>query len=186
MGFRLGCWMASNRCLTEPFLGPRHPIGLPPNSRVVAGRPEQAEKRPSLTSRIGTFFRTNAPTELAGPCCEGLANMPNKPSLPATLIVQNLLRPIWRVRLASPLEYSAYHGDAKLYDAFLAAARSAKDHAERRRLLSRLGYFRRPKLVERTLELVLSDEFDLRDTRTCFRNCDESSRVSVARLAIHH
>jgi alanyl aminopeptidase len=62
------------------------------------------------------------------------------------------------------LEIAAYHGDQKLFDRLLTAARAAKDRGERGRLLGALGSFTDPKLVEQALALVLSSDFELRDS----------------------
>ncbi len=60
---------------------------------------------------------------------------------------------------------AAHYGDKALFDAMLEAARKASDASKRSRLLTPLGSFKDPTLVERALKIVLSDEFDLRDTR---------------------
>ncbi|HSR97393.1 MAG TPA: M1 family aminopeptidase, partial [Kofleriaceae bacterium] len=67
--------------------------------------------------------------------------------------------------VAAVLEVSAYHGDAARFDRYLAAAKSAPDRNEKQRLLSALGDFHDPAIVDQALAIVLGTEFDLRDTR---------------------
>jgi aminopeptidase N len=62
------------------------------------------------------------------------------------------------------LRVAAYRGDAARFDRFVAAAKSARDRTEQQRILGALGGFRDPVVVKRALELVLTKEFDARDT----------------------
>lgn len=67
------------------------------------------------------------------------------------------------------LEIAAHHGDAKLFERFLAAARASKDRKERARLLGALANFRPPELAQRVLDLAISGEFEVREaTRLLF------------------
>ncbi len=60
---------------------------------------------------------------------------------------------------------AAHYGDKALFESMLEAAHKASDASKRSRLLTPLGNFNDPDLVERAFAIVLSDEFDLRDTR---------------------
>lgn len=66
--------------------------------------------------------------------------------------------------VGSVLDAGAHNGDAALFDAVLAAARKPRDRGEQQRLLSTLGEFGEPALVDRALAIVLTTEFDLRDS----------------------
>ncbi|MEO8705862.1 MAG: M1 family metallopeptidase, partial [Kofleriaceae bacterium] len=50
------------------------------------------------------------------------------------------------------------------FDQLLAAARTARDREEKRRILSAIGGFKDPAIAAKALELVRGSEFDLRDT----------------------
>jgi hypothetical protein len=62
------------------------------------------------------------------------------------------------------LRVAARYGDQKLFDRIHAEAKKATDRADRARLLRALGSFTEPRLVEQALALVLTDEFELRDS----------------------
>ncbi|MBU8899449.1 M1 family metallopeptidase [Corallococcus sp. M34] len=64
----------------------------------------------------------------------------------------------------SALMTAARHGDAAFFDALLAEAKRETDRNARLRLLGALGRFREPALSHRALELLLSSDFDARDT----------------------
>jgi len=67
--------------------------------------------------------------------------------------------------VASPvLRIAAQHGDARLFDALLAAAERASDPDEHYRYLHALGAFREPALITRGLELALSPQLRTQDT----------------------
>ena len=63
---------------------------------------------------------------------------------------------------------AARSGDAPLFDRFLDAAGKSTDRQDRRRLLAALGGFRDPALIDRALGLVLSGNFDIRETQALF------------------
>ncbi len=66
--------------------------------------------------------------------------------------------------MAGPLlPVAARVGDGSLFDAYLAAAKSAKDSRQRRTILGGLGRFSDPALVRRAFGLLLNGEFDLRE-----------------------
>ncbi|HET7707392.1 MAG TPA: M1 family metallopeptidase [Thermoanaerobaculia bacterium] len=58
---------------------------------------------------------------------------------------------------------AAIDGDARLYDTFLQGYRTAKTPAEKARFLTLLTAFRNPALIQRTLELTLTDEVRAQD-----------------------
>jgi aminopeptidase N len=64
---------------------------------------------------------------------------------------------------STALELAALGGDAALFDRILARAKATEDRRERGDLLRALGSFRDPALVERSLGLLLADDFDLRE-----------------------
>lgn len=66
--------------------------------------------------------------------------------------------------LATVLALAARDGDAALYDRLVAAAAAETDTRLRGTLLGALGRFREPALVERSLALVLADDFDIRES----------------------
>jgi aminopeptidase N len=59
---------------------------------------------------------------------------------------------------------AAHHGDRKLYDEVLDAAKKAPDREERARLVGTLGAFDDPAIAKDALDLVLSGTFDLRES----------------------
>ncbi|RKI64290.1 M1 family peptidase [Corallococcus sp. AB049A] len=67
------------------------------------------------------------------------------------------------------LPRAATHGDAALFDALLEAAKKEQDRTERSRLLTSLAYFRNPDLLWRALGLVVSPDFDVRDSQVILR-----------------
>lgn len=62
------------------------------------------------------------------------------------------------------LTVAARQGDAALYERYLASARGAPDRTAKSRRVGALGAFLDPKLAARSLDLLLRDEFDLRET----------------------
>ncbi|WP_223633719.1 M1 family metallopeptidase [Corallococcus sp. EGB] len=70
---------------------------------------------------------------------------------------------------SSALTRAATHGDAALFDALLEAAKKDQDRTERTRLLTSLAYFRNPDQMSRALGLVVSPDFDVRDTLIILR-----------------
>jgi aminopeptidase N len=64
------------------------------------------------------------------------------------------------------LQVAARDGGTELFDRILAAARAEKDRNRQRRLITALGGFEDPALVARALDLVLSKDFDLRESRS--------------------
>ncbi len=66
--------------------------------------------------------------------------------------------------LATPaVELAARFGDARLYESYLETFREARTPQERTRFEQALTCFREPALVERTLELALSDAVPIQD-----------------------
>jgi aminopeptidase N len=66
--------------------------------------------------------------------------------------------------VGAALVVSAYHGDARRFERYLAAVKTARDRSEHQRLLGVLGAFTDPAIANRALELVLGHDLDLRDT----------------------
>jgi len=61
------------------------------------------------------------------------------------------------------LVVSARYGDQALFDRFHAAARQTKDRPERARLLRAMAGFTDPKIVNQSMGILLTDEFELRE-----------------------
>jgi len=59
---------------------------------------------------------------------------------------------------------AARHGDRALFDRFHAQAKKEADETTRGELLSAMGVFRDPEIAKSALSLVLTDEFDPRET----------------------
>ncbi len=66
------------------------------------------------------------------------------------------------------LEVAAHFGDRALFDRMHAEAKKATDPRRRRRLLLALGQFHDPALLADALAIVLTDEFDARDSVRLF------------------
>jgi alanyl aminopeptidase len=79
--------------------------------------------------------------------------------------------------LSKVLTVAARHGDAELFTAFLAAAKTSKDRRERGRLLGSLGAFRDPSVQTLALNLTLSPDFDARESIAVLREA-ASDRVT--------
>ncbi|MEO8699239.1 MAG: M1 family metallopeptidase [Kofleriaceae bacterium] len=62
------------------------------------------------------------------------------------------------------LGVATQHGDQKLFDRLHADAKKATDRQERGRLLAALGGFSDPKIVNQALAIMLTDEFELRES----------------------
>lgn len=62
------------------------------------------------------------------------------------------------------LAVAARHGDRKLFDRLHAAAKATSDRIDRGQLLAAMAGFTDPQIVARALELVLTDEFELRES----------------------
>jgi alanyl aminopeptidase len=69
---------------------------------------------------------------------------------------------------ATALFIAARTGDSSRFDRFLEAAKKSTDRQERRKLLTALGGFRDPASIDRALGLVLSGDFDIRETQALF------------------
>jgi alanyl aminopeptidase len=66
--------------------------------------------------------------------------------------------------LGTALFITASQGDRAIFDRYLAAAKASKDPRDRMRLLGALGNFKDPDLLSQALNLILSDEFDSRES----------------------
>ena len=73
--------------------------------------------------------------------------------------------------MVSPvLGIAAIAGDRALFDRMHAEAKRSKERRDRVRLLDAMGRFRDPQIAEAALALVLSDEFDARESWGIVRN----------------
>ena len=59
---------------------------------------------------------------------------------------------------------AARHGDAALYEKLHQAARAKKDQTERARMFRAMGALRQPEAVKAALGMLLTEEFDARET----------------------
>ncbi len=64
------------------------------------------------------------------------------------------------------LSAAARHGNEALFERFHEAARRATDRNERRHLLEAMASFLDPAIVQKRLQLILTDEFESRDAMT--------------------
>jgi len=62
------------------------------------------------------------------------------------------------------LDTAAWHGDRELFDRLRAAAKMEKDETFREHLLFSLGHFQDPGIIKDALRIVLSNEFDSRES----------------------
>jgi aminopeptidase N len=68
--------------------------------------------------------------------------------------------------LSTAIQLAATHGDGELYDRMLARVRSSPDPTEQQRFRNALGRFSSPELIQRTLDLVFSEEVKSQDKTT--------------------
>ncbi len=67
--------------------------------------------------------------------------------------------------IVSPvLSTASYHGGRDLFERYLKAARATKSRTDRLRIYSALGSFRDPGIARDAMNLVLSEEFDIRES----------------------
>jgi cytosol alanyl aminopeptidase len=69
---------------------------------------------------------------------------------------------------------AARHGDRELFDRMRAAARQEKDENFREALLFRLGFFPDPEIVKIAMPIVLTDEFDSRQSLAIIGGVEQS------------
>jgi cytosol alanyl aminopeptidase len=62
------------------------------------------------------------------------------------------------------LTIAAKHGDKKLWDRFYAEAKKATDRQERSRMIEAMAAFENPEIIKANHAIVLSGEFELRDS----------------------
>jgi alanyl aminopeptidase len=62
------------------------------------------------------------------------------------------------------LRIAARNGDRALFDRFRAAAKAEKERKDKNLLLSAMGGFRDPEIVKTAMAIVLTDEFEARDS----------------------
>jgi alanyl aminopeptidase len=86
------------------------------------------------------------------------------------------------------LHVAARYGDRKLFDRIHADAKKATDRVERGRLLDALGAFTDPRLVDQALGLILTDEFDLRESAGVLQGAmsDPRSRMTTYAFQKQH
>src|SRR5207244_6935322 len=71
---------------------------------------------------------------------------------------------------------AALYGDRALFDRLYEEAKRAEDRRDRQRLLAPLSRFRDPELAKRALGLLLTDDFDIRETSTFIAGALENPR----------
>ena len=76
------------------------------------------------------------------------------------------------------LNTAAWHGDRELFDRLRAAAGKEIDETSRAHLLSSLGHFQDPAIIQAALPIVLSDEFDRRESLIILFATAERRRTS--------
>jgi alanyl aminopeptidase len=81
----------------------------------------------------------------------------------------------------SVLAVAAAHGDRALFEQFREEARKAEERVDRVRLLRALGSFRDPESLSSALSLVLSDQFDPRESiEAIWRASGEAETRNIA------
>jgi alanyl aminopeptidase len=75
------------------------------------------------------------------------------------------------------LSTAARHGDRALFDRLRAAAKEEKDEDIQRSLLYAMGLFPQPEIVKAALSIVLTDEFDIRQSLVILFAASESPRA---------
>ena len=90
--------------------------------------------------------------------------------------------------LGMAMHTAARYGDQKLFDRLHAEAKKTTERADRERLLRALGAFTDPKLVDQALALVLTDEFDLRESSGLLQSAigDPRSRMTAYHFVENH
>ena len=66
--------------------------------------------------------------------------------------------------IGTVLSAAAIHGDRSLFDRMRAAARGEKDEQIQGALLFAMGFFRDPEIIKVAMPIVLTDEFDIRQS----------------------
>jgi hypothetical protein len=66
--------------------------------------------------------------------------------------------------LTAVLSAAAYRGDRALFDTILSELKKTQDRQLRQAMISSLGGFRNPELAKAAMDLVLSPDFDVRET----------------------
>jgi cytosol alanyl aminopeptidase len=72
---------------------------------------------------------------------------------------------------------AARGGDVALWDKLRAEAKKTQDRKERNQLLGAMSAFKDPKIVEKNLEVVMSDEFDPRESVTLLFGAASDSKT---------
>jgi alanyl aminopeptidase len=84
-------------------------------------------------------------------------------------VVPDMLGPV--------LSAAARHGDQALFDRLRAAAKKEKDEDIQRTLLYAMGLFPQPEIVKAAFSIVLTDEFDIRQSVAIFFGAGESAKT---------
>ncbi|MDB5857992.1 MAG: peptidase [Ramlibacter sp.] len=81
------------------------------------------------------------------------------------------------------LQVAARDADARLFDAYLAAAHAAQDSRTRMDILFALGNVRDPALLQRAFMLPLADTLDVRETQSIYEAAGDEPRNAPALFA---
>jgi aminopeptidase N len=95
------------------------------------------------------------------------ANDPDVVATARTLVLQELAKPgtTEPTLLNAAVKVAARHGDAALYDKYLARSRAASDPEEHYRYMYALAEFSDPALVRRTVDYILGPEVRSQDAK---------------------
>jgi cytosol alanyl aminopeptidase len=77
--------------------------------------------------------------------------------------------------LDTVLYTAARHGDRALFERFRIGARKEKEEGPRQGLIGALGSFREPEIIKEALPIVLTDEFDVRESLSILFSASTSS-----------
>ena len=139
---------AAMRRLAEPLL---RDLGWTP-------KPQESPEQRELRSKVITFLGENAGDRVTLQQARALARR--------VLRDPNAAAPEIATQVAA---LAAIGGDARLYDTYLRAYRSATDPRERSRYLALLSAFRDPALLRRTLAATVTDDIRPQDIASVLR-----------------
>jgi aminopeptidase N len=78
--------------------------------------------------------------------------------------------------LRTALYTAARHGDREFFELYRAEAKKEKEERHREILIGALGFFQSPEIVQLALPIVLTDEFDTRESLSILFTASQSSR----------